>query len=70
MNIYRVEVTKTIKTWIELEAESEDDACDNVSIGLSVREDGTLDARSDMKESVRAYGVDDTDEEITGVEEV
>lgn len=66
---YRVEMERTVKSYVVLRATSEEDAEEKVQIGISVNEDGTLDARSDYEEDVISYDAESSYDDILNVQE-
>lgn len=66
---YRVEMERTVKSYVVLRATSEEHAEEMVQIGISVNEDGTLNARSDYKEDVISYDAESSYDDILNVQE-
>lgn len=72
-NVYKVHLKRVVESYVVVEAENEEDAADMCLIGIAVKENGNLDARSDMKDLVLDYGVEagvDTLDEYNGVQDV
>lgn len=70
LKTFRISMTRTVDTEVCVRAESEEDAIDMVQIGISVSEDGTLDARHDYEEFVTDYSAESDNDEIVSVEEI
>lgn len=59
-------MTRVIESHVDVIAESESDAEDMCLIGIEVKEDGLLSARSDMKDLVVGHDVTRYNDEIDG----
>lgn len=70
LKTFRISMTRTVDTEVCVRAESEEDAIDMVQIGISVSEDGTLDARHDYEEYVTDYNAESGNDDIVSVEEI
>lgn len=68
--VYRVQLTRTITSYIDIEADNEDDAVDTVLIGASVKENGNLDARLDIEPYIVEYGRETENDELVSVEAI
>lgn len=62
--LFHIAMTRTVTSWVEVRAESLDDAMDMCSIGIGVKENGDLDARSDYEDYVENWGADSGNDEI------
>lgn len=62
--VFRITMTRNIVTYVDVRAESMEDAMDMCEVGIAVTEDGDLDARSDMKEFVEDYEATRCEDEI------
>lgn len=62
--VFRITMTRNIVTYVDVRAESMEDAMDMCEVGIAVTEDGDLDARSDMKEFVEHYEATRCEDEI------
>lgn len=67
---FRVEMTRTVTSYVVVYADSPDEAEDMVQVGIEVSEDGSLSARDDMAGYIVDYGAESSYDEITSVEEV
>lgn len=71
--VFRVHLTRTVESHVDVVAESEEDAVDMCLVGIGVKENGTLDARSDYEQFVVGKGVqvnNDEEDPENPVEEV
>ena len=62
--VFRITMSRNIVTYVDVRAESMEDAMDMCEVGIAVTEDGDLDARSDMKEFVEDYEATRCEDEI------
>lgn len=62
--VFRITMTRTVVTYVDVRAESMEDAMDMCEVGIAVTENGNLDARSDMKEFVEGYEATRCEDEI------
>lgn len=68
--VYRVQLTRTITSYIDIEADNEDDAVDTVLLGASVKENGNLDARLDFEPYIVEYGLETENDKLVSVEAI
>lgn len=62
--LYHIAMTRTVTSWVEVRAESLEDAMDMCSIGIGVKENGDLDARSDYEGYVENWDAESDNDEI------
>lgn len=62
--VFRIAMARNIVMYVDVRAESMQDAMEMCEIGISVTEDGDLDARSDMEAFVEDYEATRCEDEI------
>ena len=67
---FKVSMSRTVDTYVVVIADSEEEAGEMCQIGIEVKENGNLSARSDYEEFVVDYGAESSYDDIESIEEV